>query len=282
MMGTLRIAARQLLHNRGFTAAVVATLGLGIGANTAVFSLVNDVLLRTLPVKNPGELVLFRNIEGQGGRLSRAGENNGSIDPRTGRSASTSFSFFTLTRFRDNHRALSDVFAYAPINQVSVVIGGDAETIPLGQLVSGGYYDGLGVSAIAGRTVSPADDTPAAAPVAVISYRYWSSRFRRDPATIGRTIHVNNVAVTVIGVTPSGFMGAMQIGESADITLPLSLHVRLLPERAAARAQPYYWWLRIMGRLAPGVTATAGCRKPGAALSADRARRLARGPRARS
>ena len=190
MMGTLQIAARQLLHNRGFTAAVVATLGLGIGANTAVFSVVNDVLLRTLPVKNPGELVLFRNIEGQDGRLARAGENNGSIDPTTGRSASTSFSLFTLTRFRDNHPALSEVFAYAPINQVSVVIGGDAETIPLGQLVSGGYYDGLGVSAIAGRTLSPADDTPTAAPVAVISYRYWTSRFRRDPATIGRTIYV--------------------------------------------------------------------------------------------
>ena len=99
------------------------------------------------------------------------------------------------------------MFAYAPINQVSVVIGGDAETIPLGQLVSGGYYDGLGVSAIAGRTLSPADDTPAAAPVAVISYRYWTSRFRRDPATIGRTIYVNNVAVTLIGVTPARIHG---------------------------------------------------------------------------
>src|SRR4051794_18672705 len=253
-MISLRIAWRQLLRNRGVTAAVVMTLGLGIGANTAVFSLVNDVLLRSLPVRNPGELVLFRNINGQGGRLSRAGENNGSIDPATGRDASTSFSFLTWTRFRDYHPALSDVFAYAPINQVNVVIDGDADTITLGQLVSGSYYAGLGVSAIAGRTLSVADDGPAAAPVAVISYRYWRSRFQGDPATIGKTIHVNKVAVTLIGVTPPGFAGAMQIGESADITLPLSLHARLLPNRAAARAQPYYWWLRIMGRLAPGVS----------------------------
>src|SRR3954454_5805082 len=105
-MASLRIAVRQLLHNRGLTAVVVLTLALGIGANTAVFSLVNDVLLRTLSVKNPGELVRFRNIEGRRGRLSRAGENNGSIDPVTGRSASTSFSLLQFERFHDYHPAL--------------------------------------------------------------------------------------------------------------------------------------------------------------------------------
>ena len=254
MMGHLRIAARQLLHNRGFTAAVVATLGLGIGANTAVFSLVNDVLLRTLPVKNPWRARPLSQHR-RPGRTPLARRREQRIDrSATGRSASTSFSFFTLTRFRDHHPALSDVFAYAPINQVSVVIGGDAETIPLGQLVSGGYYDGLGVSAIAGRTLSPADDTPASAPVAMISYRYWTSRFRRDPATIGRTIYVNNVAVTLIGVTPAGFMGAMQIGESADITLPLRYTCGCCqsgprPGRAVRLVTS------IMGCLAPGVTA---------------------------
>src|SRR3954467_15827372 len=111
-MISLRIAWRQLLHDRGVTAAVVATLGLGIGANTAVFSLVNDVLLRSLPVRNPGELEVECNINGQGGRLSRAGEHTESIDPATGRDATSSFSFLTWTRFRDNHPALSHLFAH--------------------------------------------------------------------------------------------------------------------------------------------------------------------------
>src|SRR3990170_7209065 len=155
-MRDIRFALRQLLKNRGFTGVVVVTLALGIGANTAVFSLVNDVLLRTLPVKTPGELVLFRNVEGQGGRMSRAGENNGSIDPVTGRPASTSFSLLQFQRFHDYHPALAAVFAFAPINRVNVLIDGQPETITLGQLVSGDYYAGLGVSAIVGRTIAPA------------------------------------------------------------------------------------------------------------------------------
>ena len=254
-MRDLTLALRRLLKNRGFTAVVVFTLALGIGANTAVFSLVNDVLLRTLPVKNPGELVLFRNIEGRGGRLSRAGENNGSVDPVTGRNASTSFSLLQFERFHDYHPALDAVFAYAPINRVDVLIDGQPETITLGQLVSGDYYAGLGVSAIIGRTLTPADDLPAAPAVAVISYRYWETRFGRDPAAVGKTIQVNRVPVTLIGVTPATFAGAMQVGESADITLALAQHTRVQPDRAASRAQPWYWWIRIMGRLAPNATA---------------------------
>jgi predicted permease len=254
-MRELRFALRQLGKNRGFTATVMATLALGIGANIAVFSLVNEVLLRSLPVKSPGELVLFRNVEGVGGRMSRAGENNGSIDRVTGRNSSTSFSLLTLERFSDHHPALAEVFGYAPVNQVNAVIDGESETITLGQLVSGTYFAGLGVPAIVGRTITPADDRLGAAPVAVISYRYWERRFRRDPGVLGKTLQINRVPVTLIGVTPAGFKGAMQIGESADITLPLSLHGRFQPDRAASRGQPWYWWIRIMGRLSPQATA---------------------------
>ena len=254
-MRDLKFALRQLLKNRGFTAVVVATLALGIGANTAVFSLVNDVLLRTLPVKSPEELILLRNVQGRGGRMSRAGENNGSIDPVTGRSASTSFSLLQFQRFHDYHPALTIVFAYAPINRVSVLIDGQPETITLGQLVSGEYHAGLGVSAIVGRTLTPADDQPSAPAVAVISYRYWETRFGRDPGTVGKEIQVNRVPVTLIGVTRPGFAGAMQVGESADITLALAQHTRVQPDRAESRSQPWYWWIRVMGRLAPGATA---------------------------
>ena len=252
---SLPLAVRGLLKTPGFTAVVVLTLGLGIGANTAIFSLVNDVLLRELPVRAPWELVLFRNVEGRDGRLSRAGENNGSIDPVTGRNASTSFSLLAFERFRSPRRTLSHVFAFAPFNRMTLLIDGQPETTDMGQLVSGGYFTGLGVAAIAGRTLTDADDQPSAPPVGVISYRFWDRRFNRDPSVIGKTIQVNRVPVTVIGVTPPGFAGALQVGESVDIALPLAHHARFQPDRAENRAQPWYWWVRVMGRVAEGSTA---------------------------
>jgi predicted permease len=251
----LRFGLRMLTKSPGFTAVAALTFALGIGANTGIFSLVNEVLLRSLPVKNPGELVLFRNIEGPRGRMSRAGENNGSIDPATGRNSSTSFSLLAFERFRERHPALSDVFAYAPFNQINILIDGQPETNVLGQLVSGSYYTGLGVPAILGRTLTPEDDQPSAEPVAVISHRYWQSRFGGDSGVIGKTIQVNKVPATIIGVTPPGFAGAMQIGESPDISVPLAHHARFQPERGESRAKPWYWWIRVMGRLAPHATA---------------------------
>ena len=254
-ISNVRLAVRGLVKTPGFTVTVVLTLALGIGANTAIFSLVNDVLFRELPVRDPDELVLFRNVEGRDGRLSRAGENNGSVDPATGRPASTSFSLLTFERFRSSGRALSHVFAFAPFNRMTLLIDGQPETTDMGQLVSGDYFAGLGVSAIAGRTLTDTDDQPSAPPVGVISYRFWERRFNRDPSVIGKTIQVNRVPVTLIGVTPPGFAGTMQIGESVDISLPLAQHGRFQPDRARNRAQPWYWWIRVMGRLDTGVTA---------------------------
>jgi hypothetical protein len=120
-------------------------------------------------VEDPHELVRFRHVEGRGGRLSRAGENNGSVDPVTGRNASTSFSVLTFERFRSSGGARSRVFAFAPFNRMTLLIDGQPETSDMGQSVSGGYFAGLGVSAIAGRTLTDADDRPAAPPVGVMS-----------------------------------------------------------------------------------------------------------------
>src|SRR5258708_36306126 len=108
MITDLRFALRQPAKNPGFTAVAVLSLALGIGANTAIFSLVNEFLLRALPVKNPHELILFRSIEAADGRLSREGEGNGFTDPATGRFSGTSFSLLTPARFRAQHPALSD------------------------------------------------------------------------------------------------------------------------------------------------------------------------------
>ncbi|MGH9885285.1 MAG: ABC transporter permease, partial [bacterium] len=250
----LRYAARLLRVNPGFASVAVLSLALGIGANTAIFSLVNEFLLRSLPVKNPDELVLFRSVEGVGGRVSRAGENNGSIDPATGRNSSTSFSLSTFERFRAQHSALSDVFAFAPFSQVHVLVDGQPELAVSAQLASGNYHAGLGVPAILGRTFTPEDDRPSTAPVAVISYRYWENRFGHDAAVLGKIIYLNRVPAAIVGVTPPGFDGAMQAGESPSITVPLAHYLRFQPDRAM-RTEPWYWWIRIMGRLAPGATA---------------------------
>src|SRR5215204_1098192 len=123
----LHHALWQLLANRGFASAAAVSLALGIGANTAIFCLVNEVLLRSLPVTDPGELVLFRAIEGGDGRMARAGENNGFVDPGSGRTSTTSFSLLTFERLRGQRSALSDVFAFAPLSQPNVVVDVEPE-----------------------------------------------------------------------------------------------------------------------------------------------------------
>lgn len=254
-MHDLKFAFRQLAKSPGFAAVAILSLALGIGANTAIFSLVNAVLLRSLPVKNPEELVLFRYTDGVRGTLARAGENNAYRDPVTGRFSSTSFSLATFEALRASHAGLAEVFAFTPFNQITVMIDGQPEVVASGQYVSGNYYAGLGVTTALGRTLTSEDDRPAAAPVAVLSDRYWENRFARSPAVLGQTIQINRVPVTIVGVTPPGFTGAMQVGDTADLSVPLALHPRFQPGAAASRAQPWYWWVRIMGRLAPGASA---------------------------
>jgi predicted permease len=249
----LNLAFRQLRKNPAFTAIAVLSLALGIGANTAIFSLVNDFLLRQLPVKNPDELVMLRTIEGARGRMSRFGENNGYIDPATGRFGSTSFSVSIFDRLRAQRSALSDIFAFAPFSKVNVLVDGQPELDVMAQYVSGTYYSGLGVPALIGRTVTADDDRPGAAAVAVLSYRFWTRRFNQDPRVLGSSITINRIPTTIVGVTPAGFDGAMQVGESADVSVPLAGFLTFQPDRTG-RAHASYWWIRIMGRRAPGAT----------------------------
>ena len=252
-MNDFRLALRQLRKTPAFTAVAVLSIAIGIGANTAIFTLVNEFLLRSLPVRHPEELVLFRAIHGTKGRMSRRGEGPGFIDPATGRTSGTPLSLLMFERFRTHRSALSDVIAFAPFSQVNVLIDGTPETAGSAQYVSGNYYAGLGVGASLGRTLTQEDDRTSASPVAVISYRFWERRFAGDPAVLGTTLVVNRVPTTVVGVTPRGFDGAMQAGETADISVAFAHHLRYQPEHAG-RAQPWYWWVRVMGRLAPGAT----------------------------
>src|SRR5262249_18229610 len=149
---------------------------------------------------------------------------------------------------------LSAIFAFARIYRANIVADATAE-IGDGELVSGGYFNGLGVSTIAGRPIQDSDDNTAAAPVAVIGYRYWQKRFGLEPAIVGKTLKVINVSLTVIGIAPPDFSGTLQVQDSPDIYVPMALEPLLVSPNGGGPMQvPDWWWLQIMGRVRPGVS----------------------------
>jgi predicted permease len=254
LLQDLRYGFRQLLKNPGFTTVAVLSLALGIGANTALFSLVDAVLLRKLPVRKPDELVLFKSAMGQSG-IARG--HNGTImpEPGTGIYVSSSFSYPAFEEMRAHTRTLSDLFAFAPRGNLNVNIDGQAE-IASGQLVTGGFYTGLDVQPVLGRAITADDDRTAADPVAVMSYRYWQRRFGLNAAVVGKTVNVNGVPVTIVGVTPPQFYAGLQLSASPDLSLPMTLAPRLDPsgKTRSQMAQAWYWWVRVMGRMKRGVS----------------------------
>lgn len=250
MIQDIRFGMRMLLRSPIFTAVAVLSLALGIGANTAIFSLINAVVLERLPVKNPEQLVLLHWVSGD---KFPANSLSGSMDMRNGQSSSTSFSYPTFEQFRERNDVFTDVFAFTELERLNVSIDGEAE-LASGQIVSGDYYAGLGVQAILGRTIT-ADDNKASGsePVAVISYAYWQRRFGRDETVLGKSITLNGTPFTIIGVTPPGFNGTLQVGSSPEITAPLAMQPQIMREKSKLN-EMNDWWIQIMGRLQPGIT----------------------------
>jgi predicted permease len=256
MFQDLRYGMRMLLKYKGFTVVAVLSLALGIGANTALFSVVDAVLMRTLPVKEPNRLVLF---EWESGSAFRTSGMRGSGRPRAaGTRGASMFRYDIIEKMRQARAAatgdpLSDFFAFAPVFGLTVVTNEQAENIG-GQFVSGGYYTGLGVQPILGRTITDADDNAAAPPVAVLSHYYWQERFGAKPDVVGQQIKLNQTPFTIIGVTPPGFTGTLQVSSRPAVTVPLAFEPLLLGERSGmARAgRPDVWWINLMGRLKPG------------------------------
>ena len=263
MLKDLRHAVRVLLRAKGWTAVVILSLALGIGANTAIFTGVNALLLTRIPVKDPDTLVRLR-YGGRNDMVTSSSDYGYSSKGRDGQNIRTTFSFPMYQQFLTDNQTLSELFAFAPFGRVNVVVDGQAE-IANSFISTGNYYQGLGIGARIGRTIVPDDDRPTAPPVAVISSKYWHTRFSTDPAVVGKTIRVNNVVVTIVGVLPPGFTGVQQpVAEAPDIALPLALDPQLdvslppppgQPQQPERLAQPTYWWLQVMGRLKPGVTA---------------------------
>ena len=247
----LRYGLRMLRRTPGFTAAAVLTLALGIGVNTAIFSLTDEILLRQLPVRDPSGLVLFHWASAKG--LSVGTMGSFESDPATHQMSCTSFSLPAFERFSRSDRDLAGIFAFSAISRMTVVSDGDAQAVQLGELISGGGFSVLGVAAAEGRVIGDADDKPGAPPVAVISYGYWRRRFGSDPAVVGKSVLVNRLPVTIVGVAPEAFSGTLQVGDSPDLYLPISLAGGLGfigPEDLANPAK--FWWVQMMGRARPG------------------------------
>ncbi len=251
----LRYGARMLFKQKGITAIAVVSLALGIGANTALFSIVDAMLLKMLPVKEPDRLVLFRSMAP---REFSAGSytGNSNTDPVKGQRRMTSFPYQSFQRMREQQSVLSDLFAFGNVS-LNVSADGQAD-VASGQAVSGNYFAGLGVRAGLGRVLTGEDDKAQASPAAVLSYRYWQQRFGGNAGVIGKQINLNNVAFTVVGVTPPGFEGTMQAGSTQDVTIPIAWEPQMYVDRERSNMNGAgVWWLRLMGRLKPGATAAA-------------------------
>ncbi len=245
----LRYGLHVLVKNPGFAAIAVLTIAIGVGANTALFSVVDAVLLKKLPVHEPDQLVLLK-ATWNGQKFGTGGfYGSNRLDKETGLTVGTSFPLQTYMRLRQEPGPLSDVFAFSEV-EMNLNAGGQAEVVS-GQVVSGNYYSTLGVPAVVGRTITDADDNAASPAVAVLSHRFWTTRFNADPSIVGTQVNLNNVAFTVAGVTPPDFNGTMDVGSAQDVTIPLAWEPQVSGERSMMRGAGI-WWLRLMGRLKPG------------------------------
>src|SRR6266550_2474690 len=252
LLQDLRYGLRMMRKSPGVTAIAVLSLALGIGANTALFSIVDSLLLKMLPVKEPERLVLFRSVAPR--EFSAGSYNGNSRTDEAGRRIMTSFPYQSYQRMREQQSALSELFAFGDV-RLNVTADGQAD-VASGQAVSGNYFAGLGVQPILGRTLTDEDDKAAASPAAVISYRYWQQRFGGNQQIVGKQINLNNVAFTIVGVTPAGFEGTMDAGTTQDVTIPIAWEPSMYVDRQRSNLNGAgVWWLRLMGRLKPGATA---------------------------
>ncbi|MBV8866257.1 MAG: ABC transporter permease, partial [Acidobacteriaceae bacterium] len=242
----VRYGLRVLRRSPGYASVAILSLALGIGANTAIFSLIDAVMLKSLPVRNPQELVTI----GDPTRIGGLSEGSG------GRTEFFSYPFFE--RLRARNTVFTDIFARSRTERLEVApedgskaAGSDEATRC--RFVSGNYFSVLGVPAALGRTFTEQETrVPGTAPVIVISDGYWKSQFGRDPNAIGRKLVVNGSKFTIIGVTPPVFTGEA-VGAPADIWLPATMLLQASPGHDYLKNSQVYWLL-LMGRLRPGVS----------------------------
>lgn len=251
----LQYGVRGLRRMPGFSTVAVLSLALGIGANTAIFSIMEAALWKAIPVHEPEQLRLFSWVSGPRTVMNSTWGNWRRV--ATGGRTSTSFSYIIFQGLQQQDAAFDSVFAFKPIGRVTATVNSEADLV-IGHLVSGNFYDGVGVKPIVGRSIVPADDVGGRTEVvAVISDGFWARRFGRDMSVVGKQIRINQVPVTIVGVNPREFTG-VEPGQHPDIFMPLTAQPVVLPWRYAKTGSllddPDYWWVLVMGRLKSGVS----------------------------
>ncbi|MDQ2711217.1 MAG: ABC transporter permease [Acidobacteriota bacterium] len=278
LINDVRYTARHLRKSPGFAATAIVSLAIGIGANTAIFTIIDAVLLKSLPVRDAGSLVVLGPARGSGDSIGI---------PRDG-----SFSLYSY----DLYKQLKNTGVFAglcavqssQIGDVSVRLAGWSESqLAQAKLVSGNYFAVLGVNTATGRPIAPSDDSPSAPPVAVVSFRYWKDKLGANPSAIHSAIYVGGVPFKIIGIAPPEFYGETLKPDPPDFWLPLSAD-RLLNRERALIDDPDEHWLYLVGRLAPDVSTaqaqirlTASLRswllaREGSTISAERRGRISR------
>ena len=249
MWHDVRYGLRQLRKSPGFTMVAVLSLALGIGANTAIFSLINGILLKSLPVRNPDELRLINWTS------YKWPNRKGLEEQHIGRTKDNTqfycgaFPFFAYREFAEQAEGLSDLFAFASLEDQTINTG-DVATLARGQLVSGNFFKGYGARILIGRLITPEDDRPDAPLVTVLSYHCWQRIFGLDPHVLGQTLALKNGAFTVIGVLPRNYVDPLVGEKRTDFYVPMMGISRIKGEDWLNSYK--IWWVQMMGRLAPG------------------------------
>ena len=251
LINDIKYTFRQLRKSPGFTVVAVLSLALGIGINTAIFSMINGILYKSLPVRNPHEL---RVINWTGHKLLRRWRkfegNVGNIS--SNKVYSGAFPYPAYRDFAEQARGFSDIFAFFYCGDpVTINVGGVA-SLANPQMVSGNFFKGYGARVLIGRPITPEDDLPDATPVAVLTYPFWQRVYGLDPHVLGRTLTVGNTGFTVIGVLPRRYVGPLAGERRTDFYVPMMAQPLIKGEEDGWLNSYDTWWVQMMGRLAPG------------------------------
>jgi macrolide transport system ATP-binding/permease protein len=253
-MQDLRYGLRMMAANPLFTAMAVLSLALGIGANTAIYSFLDSITMRALPVQHPEQLaVIHWQSKDRPAVIERLNGTNRK-DARHGVN-SPNYPYAAFDLFRAGGDVFSNLFAYAWGGRPNTIVGGQAEILDA-ELVSGGFFGGLGLYPAAGRLILEDDDRFGAPPVAVISYTYWRRRFASNPSAVGQSILIDGTPFIIAGVAPPGFFG-VDPGSAPELTIPLHAGPLMAPKPDEYRKRFFdkkFYWVEMMGRLRPGVS----------------------------